>query len=836
MPLAFPPLPILPALPELARALGEQGAAVLQAPPGAGKTTIVPLALLDQPWLDQRQILMLEPRRLAARAAATRMASLLGEGLGATVGYRIRRDSRVGPATRIQVVTEGILTRMLQHDPALDAAGLVIFDEFHERSLHADLGLALTLESRQVLRPDLRLLVMSATLEGHPVARLLGGAPIITSEGRSHAVETRYLPRRPETRIEAAVASAVRDALAREEGDILVFLPGQGEIRRTADLLEGGRGWSVHQLYGNLTQSEQDAAIRAAPVGQRKVVLATAIAETSLTIEGVRVVVDSGLARVPRYSAGSGMTRLTTVRVSRASADQRRGRAGRTAPGVCYRLWPEMEDSSLLPRPTPEILESDLAGLALELAVHGVRDPARLRWLDAPPFAALTEARSLLAELGALDRTGGATSHGRRMAELGAHPRIAHLLLQGAALGALSLAAPIAALLEERDPLRGDGAPVDADLELRLDLVSRPDLPPVYHSYSVDRGAVQRIREGAREWRRLITAAEQQGSGGSPTAGVLLALAYPDRVGQLRPGSVGRFLLRNGQGVVTDSPTLARSDYLVAADLDGERRESWVRLGATLTESEVESLFESQFELEESVTWDDAVEGVIAVERVRLGAIIIRERPIRHPDSSLIQATLLDWLRRVGLGALDWTDEARAVRARLGFVHQLRGAPWPDVSDSALLSELDRWLGPDLVGFRRRADLPRLKLGSALLRLLDREQRRALEDLAPTHLVVPSGSRIELDYSDPAAPALPVRLQEVFGWTDTPRLGGGQVPVTLRLLSPAGRTVQVTKDLAGFWETSYFDVRKEMRGRYPKHDWPEDPRRAMPTRRRRRQQ
>ncbi len=832
-------LPVEPVLPDLRRALADTGVAVLQAPPGAGKTTLVPLALLDESWLAGRKILLLEPRRLAARAAARRMAELLGTQLGGTVGYRIRRDSTVGPGTRIEVVTEGILTRMIQDDPSLDPIGLVVFDEFHERSIHADLGLALTLESRAVLRPGLRVLVMSATLESGSVSALLGNAPVITSEGRSHPVETRYLPRRPDTRVEAAVASTVRRALAEDRGDVLVFLPGQGEIRRVAELLADpplGPTVSVLSLYGNLSQAEQDAAIRPSPPGRRKVVLSTSIAETSLTIEGVQVVIDSGLARVPRFSPGSGMTRLTTVRVSRGAADQRRGRAGRTGPGICYRLWARAEDHQLLPHDTPEILEADLTPLALELAVAGVSSPAELKWLDPPPAAALAEAGALLRQLGALDGHGRVTPHGRRMSGLGTHPRLSHLLVRGAELGAPALSADLAALIEERDFLGGHSGPADADLQLRLELLGARDLPGMHHNWTVDRGRVERVRAESRAWRATLREASTgvrstaTAKDDPPSPGLLLALAYPDRVGRRRTGQAGRFLLRNGQGVATDSPALLHTDFIVAAQLDGARRESRVWLAAPVTEGEVLALFGDQVESEEVVEWNDQIGALTAARRTRLGAIVLSEKPLKDPDPRLVLAALGEWMARAGLGVLIWSEDSRAVRDRLAFVRRLLGPPWPDVSDPALLANLEPWLGPDLVGVRRRGDLERIDPGRALLGLLGWEERQALDHLAPTHLTVPTGSRLRVDYSDPQAPVLAVRLQEVFGLTETPRVGGGRVPVTMHLLSPARRPVQVTQDLAGFWRTSYFDVRKELRGRYPKHYWPDDPLVAEPRR------
>lgn len=825
-------LPIAPVLPELQRVLSGTAVAVLQAPPGAGKTTLVPLALRAADWLGGRRILVLEPRRLAARAAARRMASLLGERVGETVGFRVRRESQVGPRTRIEVLTEGILTRMVQHDPELATTGLVIFDEFHERSLQADLGLALVLESRAVLRPDLRVLVMSATLDGAAVAALLGDAPVVSSAGRSFPVDTRYLPRRTEGRIEVDTAAAVRRALAETEGDVLVFLPGQAEIRRASELLAEGLPRAVpcdlRPLHGMMSGEAQDAAILPSPPGRRKVVLATAIAESSLTIEGVRVVVDSGLARVPRFSPRNGMTRLATVRVSRASADQRRGRAGRTAPGICYRLWPQGEDAHLLPRNTPEILEADLAPLALELAAAGVADPAALRWLDPPPAAALAEARTLLRELGALDQAGRITAHGRRMAELGTHPRLAHLLLLAREHGMVPVAAGLTALLEDRDILRGPPGEGDPDIRLRLELIAGRETPSTWHGLTVDRGGLGRTRQEAAAWQAALGSGS---AGAALSVGALLALAYPDRIGARRAGRAGRFLLRNGQGAFTEAPSIQGAEFVVAAELDGNPRESRIWLGAPLEREELMGLFADQLEREDSVTWERQVDALQAVRRLRLGAIVLEERPLRDPDPLLLRAAVLEQVRRDGLGRLGWSEEGSALRERLAFCRHHLGDPWPAVDDASLLARLEEWLGPDLLTVRRRADLNQLDAGAALLRLLGWEERRALERLAPTHLTVPTGSRIRVDYTDAEAPVLAVRLQEVFGLTETPRLAGGRVPVTMHLLSPAHRPVQVTRDLAGFWRTSYFDVQKEMKGRYPRHHWPDDPLVAEPTRR-----
>jgi ATP-dependent helicase HrpB len=836
---------ITPVLPSLRAALREGRAAVLQAPPGSGKTTGVPPALLDEPWLAGGRIVMLEPRRLAARAAAGWMAHLLGEPVGATVGYRIRRDTRIGPATRIEVVTEGVLTRLIQADPALEGVGLVIFDEFHERSLHGDLGLALALHTQALVRPDLRLLVMSATLDGVAVARLLGDAPVITGEGRSFPVETRYQPPRegvrPEgvrpggVRPEAAVAAAVREALAEEAGDVLAFLPGGGEIRRTAARLEEpplGPGVRVLPLYGDLPQDLQEEAIQPSPPGRRKVVLATSIAETSLTIEGVRVVVDSGLARVPRFSPRTGMTRLATQRVSRAAAEQRRGRAGRVGPGICLRLWAESAERDFRPFDSPEILDADLAPLALELAEAGIVNAGELRWLDPPPPAALAQARELLTQLGALGPAGRVTAHGRRMAALGVHPRLGHMLLRARSLGLGGLACDLAALLGERDILRGGNGP-EADLRHRVELLRRGGA-------GADPRALRRVRAEARLLRRHLGIPERgrardrgdeagdhagggHEAGDVEASGLVLAFAYPDRIAQRRPGRAGRFLLRNGSGAfLADPQPIAQPAFLVAAELDGRPPESRIFLAAPLALEDLEEQFADQIEQEQLIEWDDAAQAVAARRRRRIGALVLSDAPLRDADPALVTEALLGWIRREGIRVLPWTDAAERLRGRLRFARAL-DAGWPDVSDEALAATLSCWLGPHLGGVRRRDQLARLDLAAILLRLLDGRQRAALDDLAPSHLTVPSGSRIAIDYSDPGAPVLAVRLQEVFGLTETPRVGGGRVPLTLHLLSPARRPVQVTRDLAGFWRTTYCDVKKELKARYPKHYWPDDP-------------
>ena len=844
MPPPPPPLPIDAVLGDLAATLGRGTSAVLQAPPGAGKTTGVPLALLDAPWLTGRKIIMLEPRRLATRAAARRMSQLLGQGVGGTVGFRVRGETRVSRATRIDVVTEGILTRMLQTDPSLEDVGLVVFDEFHERSLDADLALALALETRDVLRPDLRVLVMSATIDGAGVARLLGNAPVITSEGRAYPVETRYVDRRSDLRVEDAAVSVVRRTLSADEGDILVFLPGAGEIRRAADLLAAGDlppRTHIRPLHGTLSPAEQDDAILPSGPGERKVVLATSIAETSLTIEGVRVVIDGGLSRVPRFSPRTGMASLETVRVSRASADQRRGRAGRVAPGVCYRLWGEHEQHHLVAHSSPEILEADLAPLALELAAFGVENPATLRWLDEPPVAAYAQARELLVELGALESvstsaTGGRiTPRGRRMAGLPLHPRLAHMVVEAKTLGALPLACDLAALLSERDPMRGTAAsPPDADIESRLPLLRGRghSLPP---GQTASGDALRRIRaESARLLAALGGPPETQGPiavDDTSAAGLLLAFAYPDRIGQLRAPRTGRFLLRNGNGAaLSGAQSLSDSAYIVAAELDGRRPESRIFLAARFELTDLERHFAEQIALDQEITWDARDGAVVARERECLGAIVLAERPLRNPDPEVVRAVLLDGIRQAGPDALPWSDGARSLRKRLAFLRGLDSS-WPDVSDEALSETLGIWLGPHLGRARSLNDVARVDLAGALLTMLPWNKRASLDELAPTHIVVPSGSRIPIDYGDVSAPVLAVRLQEMFGLADTPRIARGTVPLTVHLLSPAQRPVQVTRDLAGFWRTSYFDVRKEMRGRYPKHYWPDDPMQAEPARR-----
>ncbi|WP_395712349.1 ATP-dependent helicase HrpB [Reyranella sp.] len=824
-------LPVDEALPRLKEALLGRNAAVLVAPPGAGKTTRVPLALLDAPWLGNGKIIMQEPRRLAARAAARRMAATLGEAVGETVGYRVRLDTKVSARTRIEVVTDGLFLRMLQDDPSLDGVGCVIFDELHERGLETDLSFALVREAQAALREDLRVIAMSATLDPGPVAERLGGAPVVESAGRMFPVDTIYLDRDPAGRIEDVVASAVRRALGEQPGSVLVFLPGVGEIRRVEERLgDLGAGVDVAPLYGDLSPAEQDRAIAPSPAGRRKVVLATSIAETSLTIEGVRVVIDSGQMRVPRFAPRSGMTRLETMRVSQASADQRRGRAGRLEPGACYRLWTEAAQRGLLPFTPPEILDADLAPLALELAVWGA-STATLPWLTPPPAASLATAQALLADLGAIDRAGLVTPHGRAMARLGQHPRLAHLVLHGRTMGQARVAALLAAILSERDFLRLPPGQRDVDLRHRVDiaLAGKRD------------GALRLILESARRLMpREGREREGRGQGGRERAGrderpdvartgALLALAYPDRIGRRRPGAAGRYLLSGGRGAaLPEGDPMATEEFLVVADLDGSAQDSRIFLAAPIGLDEIEELYAERIVAEEIVRWNERDGAVLARRRRRLGALVLEDKPLARPEPEAVRRAMLDGVRQLGLAALPWTGELATWRQRVAFLRR-QDASWPDLSDGALTESLENWLLPFLDGLSRRDHLARLDLDAALRTLVPWERQRELDRLAPTHVEVPSGSRVPIAYDDAGEPTLAVRLQEMFGLTDTPRIAGGAVPLTIHLLSPARRPVQVTRDLASFWANGYRAVKGELKGRYPRHYWPDDPLVAEPT-------
>jgi ATP-dependent helicase HrpB len=833
LPAAIQSLPIAPLLPELVATIGRRHCAVLQAPPGAGKSTGAPLALLDADWLGDGRILMLEPRRLAARAIASRMSSLVGEPVGTRIGYRTRLETKVSRATRLTVVTEGVLTRMLQSDPALEGTTLVIFDEFHERSLNADLGLALCLDARANLREDLRLLVMSATLDAAAVAALLDDAPVLSSEGRAFPVETRHLSRPDVAALPQAAARAVRLALDTDDGDILVFLPGGAEIRRVLRLLEQSDlpgSVDLHALYGDLPAAAQDAALAPAIPGRRKVVLATSIAETSLTIEGVRVVVDAGLARSSRFDPVTGMSGLVTTRVSRAAADQRRGRAGRLGPGVCYRLWPEEATRGLEPTIPAEILTADLAPLALDLAAWGISDPTSLRFLDPPPAANLAQARDLLVQLGALDREVRITAHGRRMAGIATHPRLAHMLLAAGELGHTGLACDLAAILSERDLLRGPGAAADADVRLRVEMLRGSAATPPHAE--VDRGARARAQRLARDWRHELAAgADRQGD--ADAAGLLLALAYPDRIGAGRGD--GRFLLSSGRGAYfRDVQPLTRQRFIVAAELDAGEREARIFLAAPLDRAAIDEHLGDLLTVSDIIRWEATEVAVLARRETRLGAILLDQARLEDADPAQLLAAMIDGIRAMGLQCLPWTRAATSLRERAEFVrlHLHQDDPdWPALDDASLASTLEIWLAPWLDGVTRRSHLERLDLHAALAAMLGYARQRDIDQLAPTHLDVPSGSRVPIDYADAQAPSVSVRLQEMFGLLETPRVAGGRVALTLQLLSPARRPVQVTRDLASFWTRGYAEVRKELKGRYPKHYWPDDPLTATATHR-----
>ena len=817
MPRSFDtPLPIDAVLDDLARTLERNNAAVLVAPPGAGKTTRVPLALLDAAWAKGKKIIVLEPRRIAARASAERMAKTLGERAGETVGYRVRFGSKISRATRIEVVTEGIFSRQILDDPELDGVAAVLFDEFHERSLDADLGLALARDAQTGLREDLRLLVMSATLDGARVAELLGDAPVVESEGRAFPVETRYLSRKIDVPLERQMADSIATALRADPGSVLAFLPGAAEIRRTQNFL-GERvqdaSTEIVPLFGALDADVQDRAIAPAPKGSRKVVLATSIAETSLTIEGVRIVVDSGLARVPRYEPDIGLTRLETVRASRAAVDQRRGRAGRTEPGICYRLWDEPQTASLAAYTQPEILSADLSSLVLDLAQWGVSDPATLAFLDPPPAPALKEARSLLEELGALDADGRITAEGKRLRALALPPRLARMIVDSDAFGLGESAAEIAAILTERG-LGGDSV----DLDHRLDQFRR------------DRSQrASSARDLARRWASQVASSSSREEAELST-GVMLAFAFPDRVAKNRGN--GSFVLANGRGAAVErTSSLARAPYIAVGELTGTAAAGRILLAAPITQEEIEAKFADHIEATDEISFDRGALALRARRKKTLHAITLSEAPLALSPSAETARIFADGLIGAGLDKLPWSKSAKQWRDRVIFLRKAEGESWPDLSDDGLIASAADWLVPALYDKTSLKDFSAGDLSEALLTLLPWELRARLEREAPTHFEAPTGTMLAIDYEAEQGPTIAVRLQELFGLNTHPSIAKGKVPLVLELLSPAQRPVQVTRDLPGFWRGSYAAVRSDLRGRYPRHPWPEDPASAMPTRR-----
>jgi len=805
-------LPVSDALAPLRAALAENPNAVLAAPPGAGKTTLVPLILASEPWL-KGKIILIEPRRLAARAAARRMAAMLGEEVGATVGYRMRLDTKVSAKTRIEVVTEGVFTRMALSSPDLEGIDCVIFDEFHERALEADFGLALALDIQSGLREDLRVLVMSATLDTSRVAALLDGCPVIESLGRSYPVDIRHIDRSPGDRIDAAMTSAIEAFHRSETGSILAFLPGQGEIRQVATRLEGRLGplTDVQPLYGGLSSQEQDAAIKPAPEGRRKVVLATPVAESSITIDGVRIIIDSGLVRQPVYEPSTGITRLETIRASQASADQRAGRAGRTAPGIAVRLWRAEQTKALPAFSTPQVLASDLSAMVLDCLAWGVKDPRELRFIDPPPDAAITEARVLLEGLGAIDADGELTSRGKRMRELALPPRLASMVISGQEDGHGYAAAELAVLLTEQG-LGGQ----DADLETRL---SR------FRSDRTPRGTSARALAA-----RLAGGKASSSTSDACPAAALLVHAFPDRIARQR-GARGKFILANGRGaMINETDRLAGAEFLVIADMSGKAHAARILAAAELSGEALEEVLESRTVQSEECFFD-AQSGAVRARRVsRLGAITLAEAPLPKPDDTAAMAVLCAAIRKIGFKTLPFSAAGLQLRDRIGFLNRSLGAPWPDVSDQALLDDLDIWFAPYQPGVTSLKAIDRDGLNEGLLSLCGSGARNEISRLSPTHYEAPTGSRVPIRY-DEGSPVVAIRVQELFGETRHPAIAGGRLPLTLELLSPAHRPIQTTRDLPGFWSGSWADVRTDMRGRYPRHPWPENPALADPTRR-----
>ncbi len=824
------PLPIYEIIPEVKKKISSHNSLVLQAPPGAGKTTVVPLELLNEPFLKNRKIIMLEPRRLAARAAANRMASILGEKVGETIGYRVRMETKVGPNTKIEVVTEGILTRQLQSDPELKNIGLVIFDEFHERSIEADLGLALCLDIQEGLRDDFKLIIMSATLDGDKVSILMDHAPIITSQGQAFPVEKRFLPRKPNERIEQAMTSAILKALNEEKGSILAFLPGAGEIERTKKLLEEkplGHNVSINPLYGMMNFADQDKAIKPTKKEERKVVLATAIAETSLTIEGIRIVIDSGLSRNAFYDTKSGMPGLETKMLSKASADQRMGRAGRLEAGVCYRLWSEAADRSLIPFTVPEIKRVDLTSLVLSLNQWGVRNLSDLKWLDQPDKAVIDRAIDLLKSLEALNDN-GITAFGKKMASLPMHPRLSHMVIKAEEIGHGTLALYIAALLEERDILSLKPDQRTADLRLRIEALNHikkneiTEAKKLGSKITVAKRILQQVKIRHRNFRMDEAFVDID------KTGLCLSFAFPDRIAGLRKGSEGAYLLSGGRGakLLPDDPLMI-NQFLAVGYLDKGAKDARIFLAAPIDRQDLEDYFNKQIDTEPDISWDDRSRSVLAEEKTLLGKLPLQIVKINNPDSDQISEAMLYGIRKLGLSILPWNKKSMALRRRIELL-KIHNEITVDFSDQALLNNMEEWLLPYLYGISTIANLSKLNMTEILKNALDWQDQKKLDDLTPSHIKVPSASNVKIDY-EVNPPVLAVKLQEMFGALESPKIVNGKINLTLHLLSPAGRPLQITTDLKGFWNSSYKEVRKEMKGRYPKHPWPEDPFIATPT-------
>lgn len=844
-------LPVVSVLGQMNKALEEKRYALLAAPPGAGKTTLVPLALMDRPWLKNKKIIMLEPRRLAARACAAHMAALLGETAGRRIGYQVRMERCIGPKTRVEIVTEGILTRRLQSDPGLEGVGLVIFDEFHERHIHGDLALALSLDAAEGFAEDLRIAVMSATMDTQALSGLLGNAPVISSQGKTWPVETIYVDPHHQkgtsgsgtgwAGILPTCLNTIVKAMACHDGDILVFLPGAAAIRRLAGKLnekfKEDSAVKIIPLFGSLSFKDQKAAIEPSAPGNRKIVLATPIAETSLTIQGIRVVVDSGLVNQPEFSPGRGMTRLETRPVSKASADQRRGRAGRTAPGICYRLWPQYVHQGLVPFNRPEILNADLAHLVLELSLWGVRDPSELKWLDIPSPRAVAAAKDLLVSLGALDHEGTITAHGREMLTAGIHPRLAHMVLRAKKMGHGFLGCCLCALVEEKDIVVSEYGRRDPDIVLRLEMLAKLSQPKTQKKNFPHRERALSILAQAR---RLAGLFNIQGRGMDVSAaGRLLAQAFPDRVAVRRNAGSLSFLTAKGSGVFFDTEnTLSARDFIVAVEVDGQAKNARIFLAAALDRTDLENDFSTELVTQDTVDWNPGTNSVKAVRQTLFGRMVVSQTPVPEPDPEAVKSAMIRGIRQNGLQILDWRKKTMNFRDRVVFLKNLAKAcpdfaRLPDVGDDALTDTLAEWLGPFLSGVTSAAGLKRVDLDAAVKALFTWDQLKMVDRHAPTHIRVPSGSAIPIRYADKngplASPVLAVRIQEVFGMAATPVIAAGQVPLTLHLLSPASRPVQITTDLGHFWAHTYQEVKKDLMGRYPKHYWPQNPHTAQAT-------